>query len=127
MIQQATETTPEQQAITDRIQAFYHFLNATQWRECFKLVDPMLRASGKVELAAYSNSLSSFFAKHGPLASSSLDRLQIYTNASNKNDERDFAYGTVTLEDREQQFLTIRERWVKASDGRWYTRMAGMV
>lgn len=127
MIQKATETTPDQQALADRIHAFYHSLNAKQWRQCFELVDPKLRESGKVELKAYSSSLSSFFAKHGPLASPSLDRLRIYANVSNKNDDRDFAYGTVTVEDREHDALTIRERWVKASDGHWYTRMAGLV
>lgn len=31
------------------------------------------------------------------------------------------------LEDHEHHPLKIRERWVKASDGRWYTRMVGMV
>jgi hypothetical protein len=127
MIQKTTETTPDQKALSDRIEEFYCYLNEKQWSKCFELVDPKLRESGKVELIAYSSSLSSFFAKRGPMAGQSLGRMRIYTDASNKNDDRDFAYGDVTLEDRDHRSIRIRERWVKASDGQWYTRMAGMV
>ncbi|HVA46802.1 MAG TPA: hypothetical protein VNH11_10595 [Pirellulales bacterium] len=127
MTPSTTEATVEQQNLATRIEGFYHFLNAKQWQKCFDLVDPKLRDAGEVEIAAYTNSLSSFFAKHGPMVSQTVERLRLYVNAPNKHDDRDFAYGLVALEDREHHSLKIRERWVKASDGRWYTRTAGMV
>ena len=116
-----------EQDLADRIEAFYRFLNAKDWQKCFELVDPKLRDAGKVEFNAYTSSLASFFAKHGPMVLQSLERLRVYVNSPNKHDDRDFAYGLVALEDREHHSLKMRERWVKASDGRWYTRMAGMV
>jgi hypothetical protein len=127
MIQKNSAATREQQELTTRIERFYQLLNDQRWKECFELVDPKLRDTGKVAIGTYSNSLASFFTEHGPLVLQSFDRVRIYDGASNTHDNRDFAYGLVALEDREHHPLKTRERWVKASDGQWYTRMAGMV
>ena len=127
MSEQHDNSLHERKCLATRIEDFYRLLNNKQWDKCFEFVDPSLRDSRRVDLAAYSKSLSSFFLKYGPLAILSLERLHVYVNVPNKHDDRDFAYGLVTLEGREHQPLKIRERWVKASDGRWYTRMVGMV
>lgn len=126
MIQKAGEIL-ERQNLAARIGDFYRVLNLKQWAACFTFVDPTLRDAGKVEITSYSSSLSSFYDKHGPIMSQTVDKLRLHVNEPSKHDDRDFAYGVVLLEDREHQTLTIRERWVKASDGQWYTRMAGMV
>ena len=126
MIQKAAETM-ERQDLAGRIEEFYRFLNAKHWADCFQLIDPKLREAGKVEIESYSKSLSSFYDKHGPIISQTVEQLRIHLNEPSKHDERDFAYGEVVLEDRDHQALKIRERWVKALDGRWYTRMVGMV
>lgn len=127
MTESTTETTFDLRKLATQIEEFYRLLNDQRWIECFELVDPKLREAGKVEVGSYSSSLASFFSKHGPLVLQSLDRLRIYADAANKHDDRDFAYAMVKLEDRDHLPLKIRERGIKASDGRWYTRMAGMV
>lgn len=127
MIQRTSEEAIEQKDLAGRIEVFYRLLNAQDWQGCFELLDPTLRDTGKIKIDAYSNSLSSFFAKHGPLVNQSLEQLKVYFDAQGASDDRDFAYGIVVLEDREHHSLKIRERWVKASDGLWYTRMVGMV
>lgn len=126
MIQRAMEIT-ERHNLAARIEEFYCLLNAKHWTDCFQLIDPILRAAGKVEIDSYSKSLSSFYDKHGPIISQSVDQLRIHVNEPSRHDDRDFAYGVVVLEDRDHQAMKIRERWVKAADGCWYTRMVGMV
>ncbi len=50
-----------------------------------------------------------------------------HPSSESNHDDRDFWYAVVAVEDREHRAHQIRERWVKASDSRWYTRMVGMV
>lgn len=127
MSKPAHDSVIDQSNLGDRIKEFYELLNDRQWVKCFELIDPRLRDAGAIEFAAFANSLSSFFEKHGPLTFRSVAQLTVYTDAVSRNDERDFAYGLVAVEDRDHHSMQFRERWVKDADGFWYTRKVGLV
>jgi hypothetical protein len=114
--------------LRDRIEHFYRLLNDEQWKECFEFVDPKLRDEGRITQDAYTARLSAFVAAFGPLAEVSVGELKLYSDvASELYGDRDFAHGSVTWKDRNQAAHQVQERWVKAADGRWYTRMIGVI
>ena len=57
----------EKAILQDRIKSFYDLLNERQWQECFNFIDPKLKDEGRITLDDYIGSLTSFFAKSGPL------------------------------------------------------------
>ena len=127
MHKESPDPAEASRSIRGRVREFYRRLNDQNWEKCFEFVDPVLRESGKVDFEAYAKSLSSFYKKYGPLELHSLQQFNVHPNVQSNRDNRDFAYGVVAFDDREHRSHQVRERWVKASDGRWYTRMVGMV
>ena len=118
----------ETQQLQNRIAEFYELLKQREWEQCFTYIDPVLRDEGKVTLDAYSRTMSSFFATHGPLGNVSVQDLKLHLGQQSKlYENRDFALGDVVVQDREQRPYRLKERWVKAADGHWYTRMVGLV
>lgn len=114
--------------LRDRIKLFYNLLNEEEWQECFEMIGPKLRDDIRITKEQYFDSLSSFPDAFGPLRNAIVDDLTIYSNQpNNRYDDRDFAYGDSVWTDRHNHSRKIQERWVKAADGRWYTRMAGLV
>jgi hypothetical protein len=84
MIDQSEVSAQERECLAGRIGDFYRLLNNNDWAKCFELVDPKLRDAHRVDLPTYSNSLSSFFSKYGPLTVLSLNQLRVYVNVPNK-------------------------------------------
>ena len=115
-----------------RIKRFYENLNGKKWEACLKMVDPKLRETDCVDRDKYFKSLSSFFQGFGPIAITSLQvSLHLHvTNINPKNkkfDDRAFAYGTIEFTDRYHGTHHVKERWIKGTDDRWYSRMVGLV
>ena len=101
-------------------------LNQHQWEKCFQLIDPKLRAEGRVSFPAYAEGLHEFMQAFGAVRPWHV-RINLYLDGSkNKRDPRPFAYVYVIWQDAEHDFHMFRDRWVKA-DGRWYTRVVGLV
>ncbi|MBI3465464.1 MAG: hypothetical protein HY000_20770 [Planctomycetes bacterium] len=118
----------DKRRLRDRIKKFYVLLNEQNWESCFKLIDPKLRDAGKVAFDSYAATLSAFFGAFGPLEDVSVSDLKLYSDVKSKlYGDRDFAYGCVVCKDREHHPQRLEERWVKATDGRWYTLMVGLV
>lgn len=127
MSHQTDNQTAEKRRLRQRIQRFYQLLNERHRDECFALIDPSLREAGAITFAAYVATPSSFYAAYGPLENVALRDLKLHGNAKSKlYGERDFAHCVVTLQDRDHEQHPLHERWVKADDGRWYTRMVGL-
>ena len=112
----------EEQKLCDRITLFFRLLNEKKWDECFDLIDPVLRSNGDIKLENYCRSLSDFFETYGPTANVEVVDLKLFLH-----DDRDFAYGAATWDDRTHVPHKSQERWVRADDGRWYSRKVGMV
>ncbi len=113
--------------LRDRIESFYEHFNRQEWKVCFETIDPLLRESQRIRLDNYSEALSSFFEKYGPIAIQSL-KLSLHLDVKlNKADAREFANGVLAWHDRQGQSHVFKERWVRANDDNWYTRMIGLV
>lgn len=118
----------EETRLRDRIETFYSLVNEQQWEQCYEFIDPTLRDGHKVALDAYVETLSSFFAAFGPLEDLSVTDLTLHLDVKSElYDDRDFAHGSVVWRDQEHRLHTVQQRWVKAADGRWYTRMVGLL
>ncbi len=93
---------------------------------CFSLIDPRLGEQGRVEFAAYADSLRRFKQVYGNVTPWHI-RIHLHLDAStNKSDRRPFAYVYTTWRDQAYGFHMFRERWVKDSE-RWFTRVVGLV
>lgn len=104
----------------------YASFNHGAWEKCHSLVDPRLREAGKVPLAQYAAGLHAFKSAYGSINPWHV-RISLHLDtASNKHDDRPFAYVYVIWQDAAHQFHMFRERWVLDA-GRWYTRVAGLV
>lgn len=118
----------DRRRLRDRIKRFYDLVNEEDWEECFALIDPKLRSARKITFEDYADTLTAFFAAFGPLEEVSVSGLKLYSDVRSKlYGDRDFAQGLVVLKDREPRPHSLQERWVKATDGRWYSRMIGLV
>ncbi len=125
--QSDTERQRQTRRLRLRIRGFYQHFNDNDWKACFATVDPKLRSERKVEYPCYSDSLSAFFQNHGPITILSLE-LSLHLDMPDNNFGcKDFAYGVVSWEDGKHRPHVFKERWVRAPDGKWYTRMIGLV
>jgi hypothetical protein len=113
-------------ALKRRLKAFYAALNERNWERCFALIDPKLRAEGRVDAAKYAASLARFLEHYGPVQPEFI-KLTLYLDATaNKHDSRPFAYAVVLWQDKHHEYHLFRERWVRAKKT-WYTRVVGLV
>jgi hypothetical protein len=118
--------------LRERIGEFYTSFNKENWESCFKMIDPNLRNARRVEHDKYIDSLITFFDAFGPIQIRSV-QVSLHLNEENINprnskfDKRDFAYGTVVWFDRHECEQYLSERWVKALNHQWYTRMLGII
>lgn len=117
----------EKKRLRHRIKRPYDLLNARKFDICFEIVDPRLRTAGTIKFESYQTSLSHFIEKYGPLHLLRIDGLKLYSDVPAKNEDREFAYALVIAQDRDGREMQLRERWVKDSDGFWYTRKVGLV
>lgn len=121
-------TTPinsEEVKLKNRIREFYQYLNSRNWQGCFDSIDPMLRTKG-IDPVLHAKKMEQFLLKYGPITITSLD-VTLYQNVKTRGyGDRDFACGTVLWDDFHNRRHQLNERWVKASDGQWYTRMTSL-
>src|ERR1700722_19846294 len=102
------------QNLRNRIRDFCRHLEESDWRECFKFIDPQLRNS-RIDLGKYSASMSRFRDACGAISFLSIAKLTVYEGAVVKQeDKRPFAYCVVVWEDKSQTPHVTRQRWVKA-------------
>ncbi len=118
--------TAQRTALKRRLKAFYAALNEKDWDRCLTLVDPRLRAAGRIDSAKYAASLVRFREHYGPVRPEFI-KLTLYLDAAaNKHDPRPFAYVVVLWQDKHHEYHLFRERWVREGKT-WYTRVAGLV
>lgn len=113
-----------QDQLRNRIEEFYRHLNQGNIKTCFDMIDPQLR--NLLDYEKYNNSMSSFVVKYGPIQIVELS-VSLYLGVEGVRDNRDFAYGTVNWTDKHQRPHFFNERWVKANDGFWHSRMLGLL
>ena len=84
--------TNERVALRRRVRQMCSRFNAAHWDQCFSLIDPQLRDRGKVEKAAYAESLPTFQAAYGSIKPCWYVRISLPLNsAPNKHNDRPFA------------------------------------
>lgn len=127
MSEKTSDVLAETKCVRQRIRRLYELLNERKFDKCFEIVDPRLKAAGKISFDLYQNSLSSFVDKYGPLHVLRINDLELQIGRPAKNEDRDSAYALVIAHDRTGREIELRERWVKGSDGFWYTRKLGLV
>ncbi|HVA48880.1 MAG TPA: hypothetical protein VNH11_21115 [Pirellulales bacterium] len=127
MSEQPTNVLTETKRLRHRIKRLYDLLNERKFDKCFEIVDPRLRTAGKITLELYQSSLSHFIEKYGPLHVLRIDGLKLHIDVPARNEDRDFAYALVVAQDAKGREMAFRERWVRESDGFWYTRKLGLV
>jgi hypothetical protein len=116
----------EKAALKGRIRRFYQHFNRQDWARCYASLDPQLREGEKVPFAPYAQSLSEFVSVYGAIDIWHIDLSLHLDVAGNKRDPRPFAYVYIFWQDQRHAFHLFRERWVR-EDGKWYTRVAGLV
>src|SRR5438876_10720739 len=77
-----------------RIRLLYEAFNAGDWAACFKSVDPKLRQMSRIEAPKHSQSLAAFRQRYGSVNIWHV-RVNVYSEAKNKHDDRPFAYAYV--------------------------------
>lgn len=116
----------ERDSLRRRVRRWYDSFNHEQWTECFELVDPDLRGTGKVAQQNYLDSLSQFKEQYGGIQ---LWHVRISLHLHERKavtDKRPFAYVYVVWQDARHNFHMFRDRWVRKGT-KWYTRVAGLV
>jgi hypothetical protein len=104
----------------------YDWFEKESWEKCFSLVDPKLRAASKVQLPVYSERMRAFKEVYGKIQPW-LIRISLHLDmSSGHRDKRTCAYVYVIWQDKANMFHMFHDRWVK-EDGRWFTRVAGLV
>ena len=104
----------------------YDWFNRDLWEKCFSLIDPKVREPARVELSAYAAGLRAFKEAYGVVHLWHVRISPHLDAASNKHDQRPFAYVYVIWQDDQHGFHMFKERWVKHAD-RWFTRVVGLV
>jgi hypothetical protein len=99
-------------------------MNAHAYWKCFQFLDPRLR-DGRVDQEKYTTSLDEFRQYYGSVEVISII-LDLHLDVEVKKGPSDFAYVLVVWKDSKKVAHLFRERWVK-DEGRWYTRVAGLV
>jgi hypothetical protein len=113
-------------ALRRRVLQMYASFNQGLWNKCLSLLDLLLRERTNLEPAVYAEQLHSFKNAYGRIDPWHM-RISLHLDASsNKHDSRPFAYVYVVWQDASHGFHMFRERWVQ-HDGRWFTRVVGMV
>jgi hypothetical protein len=116
----------ERQAIRRQVRRLYGWFNRQDWPKCFEFLDPKLREADRVQLGPYAESLTAFQQVYGSVQVWLL-RVSLHLDTrGSKLDQRPFAYVYVIWKDERQAFHLFRERWVK-QEGRWYTRVVGLI
>ena len=116
----------DREALRRRIKQMYVGFNRERWEKCYLLIDPRLRDQSKVQLPVYMRQLKAFKETYGAIKPWHV-RISLHLdNKASKRADRPFAYVYVVWQDDAHEFHMFRERWVK-QDGRWYTRVAGLV
>ena len=122
----SSAAAPERAALRKRVRRMYYRFNRGLWERCFSHIDPRLREEGKVQLPDYSAGLERFKEIYGAIKLWHV-RISLHLDAaSNKHDQRPFAYVYVVWQDEVHGFHMFRERWVKQGS-HWFTRLVGLV
>ena len=113
-------------ALRRRVMRWYDCFNSQRWSDCYRILDPRLTSSGKVNAETYTRSLRTFHSRYGAIRPWHL-RISLHLAGSRPaSDPRPFAYVYTVWQDARHEFHMFRERWVL--DGkRWHTRVAGLV
>lgn len=123
---QAKITAADRNTLRRRIRRLYAALNRAEWGRCFEMLDPHLSLEGRVQRSVYAKQLEEFRNRYGSISPQWM-RLQIVPEgAARQGDPRPFALVIVLWQDAHGEFHLFRERWVK-HQGRWYTRVAGLI
>lgn len=122
-----TNTLTEEKRLRTRIERMYELLNERKFDQCFEIIDPRVRGTGTIEFAKYQTCLSHFVDKYGPLEPFRVTDLKLYFKAADRQDDRDFAYAIVLAHDKTGREIELKERWVRDTDGFWYTLKTGLV
>lgn len=101
-------------------------LNESRWDRCFAMIDPKLRAEGRVAPEAYAENLAHFMEAHGCIRIWHVKISLHLEGAKKQRDPRKFAYVYIIWQDSANAFHMFRDRWVE-DDDRWYTRVVGLV
>ncbi len=122
----SSKKTVEQNALHKRVRRMYDYFNRGLGERCYSLLDPSLRKQATVKLDTCTEGLVAFRNAYGRISPWYV-RISLHLDGSkNKHDPRSFAYVYVTWQDDQHGFHMLRERWVK-DEGRWYSRVAGLV
>lgn len=116
----------DRRAVRRRVRQMCEWFNREQWDKCFLLIDPNLRAKGRVAFDDYVAKLAAFKRSYGEIQPWHIKLSLRIDGTCNKLDSRPFAYVYVVWKDDHREFHLFRERWVKDAD-QWYTRVVGLV
>jgi hypothetical protein len=122
----------EKLSLSQRVGAFYRFLNREKFDRCLQYLDPVIQHPG-FDSQVYQDQLSQFAKRYGPVTI----KIRSYRFVSGQKvntdramtsieQKRDFAYVLLSWIDRDGILHEFRERWVKF-EGKWYTRVAGVI
>jgi len=120
--------TTEKRLLRSRIKEFYRFCNMEHWTGCYQLLDSQLREKGNFDIVSYTKNLAAFFKQYGPMRVVAILDVEIHPNAK-RYEGRNFASGLVVWQDKKLYGYHLHmQRWVQSEeDGKWYTRLAGLV
>jgi hypothetical protein len=116
----------ERAALRRRSDQFYDRFNRGDFAGCLALVDPELLRKGGVQPVLYQSGLEKFRAAFTAIRPIMRRTMLFLDEKPRHSDKRPFAYHYVVWQDAQGGFHLFQERWVK-DDGRWYTRVAGLI
>jgi hypothetical protein len=116
-------------ALRRRIKRFYDHFNRGEFDKCYLMVDPVLReVPTSITEFQYTTNLERFHQESGEIVVRDIAPVQLHLDEPNRlYNNRDFALACLTCEDEKGRQHTFKERWVRDSRGRWYTRNTGFV
>jgi len=111
-----------------RIRQFYSLLNAGDFAECYRMIDPRVREKAEsVTLLQYENALRRFRKSVGSIEVLQIRDLALHLDEPNKLYEgRAFALGKTIWVDSSENRFDFSERWV-CENSIWYTRSTGFI
>ena len=123
----STSADTKQSGLRRKIRHFYDLLNRQDFGQCYRMIDPRVRAkASSVTLFQYQSALSQFVAGVGPIKILEISIALHVNEPSELYEGRDFAVGETTWKDRTGAQHVFAERWVR--EGRlWYTRSTGFL
>ncbi len=110
-----------------RIRRFYVLLNEQRFAQCYRHIDPVVRAKAVSDtLQRYEEAAQEFVTHYGSIRVRAVEVQTHLDEPSVLYGGRDFAVGRTVWEDSTGSEHVFQERWVR--DGqRWYTRSTGFV